>query len=71
VLGNSVRRNKIKRRTRELLRNERETLSAKLKARNIAADIVVHPKKAVFDADYSSLALEVAKGLVTISEAGI
>jgi len=69
VLGNSVRRNKIKRRTRELIRKERETVSAKLKARNIAADIVVHPKKQVFDADHVTLAMELAKGLAAITEA--
>ena len=68
VLGNSVRRNKIKRRTREMLRKERGPLSAKLMARNLAADIVVHPKKNVYDADYSSLAVEVVKDLGAIAE---
>jgi len=69
VLGNAVRRNRIKRRTRELLRKERGTLAAKLMARNLAADIVVHPKKSVFDADYAPLAAEIGKGLSAVAEA--
>jgi len=71
VLGNSVRRSKIKRRTREMLRTERGMLSSRLMARNIAADIVVHPKKSVYDAEYSTLAAEVVKGLGAIAEAGL
>jgi len=69
VLGNSVHRNRIKRRTRDLLRKERGMLAAKLLARNLAADIVVHPKKSVFEADYDPLATEIRKGLTAIAEA--
>jgi len=71
VLGNSVHRNRIKRRTRDLLRKERGMLAANLLARNLAADIVVHPKKSVFDADYAPLATEISKGLTAIGEAAL
>jgi ribonuclease P protein component len=71
VLGNSVHRNRIKRRTRDLLRKERGTIATSLMARNLAADIVVHPKKSVFDADYAPLATEIEKGLSSIAEAAL
>ena len=71
VLGNSVHRNRIKRRTRDLLRKERGSISASLMARNLAADIVVHPKKSVFNAEYAPLAVEIGKGLSAIAEAGL
>lgn len=54
ALGKAVDRNRIKRRLRELVRNALPLLGA------LPVDVVLHPKRAVLDADFHVLEREIA-----------
>jgi ribonuclease P protein component len=54
VLGNAVRRNRIRRRLREILRLHRQEISS-------GWDIVIHPRSSVAKSSFSALAGELLK----------
>lgn len=54
VLGNAVKRNRIKRRMREAVRRHRMELDG-------AVDVILHPRSAVLDADFSQVEREVSR----------
>ena len=54
ALGNAVRRNRIRRRLREILRLHREEIAT-------GWDIVIHPRTTVATAEFSPLATELVK----------
>ena len=61
VLGGAVQRNRMKRRLREAVR-----LNGVL--RNLAADIVINPKRSLLTAEFSELQNEVAKAFEVIEK---
>ena len=61
ALGGAVQRNRIKRRLREAVRLNAFSL-------NVAADIVINPKRSAFAADFSELEAEVAKAFQVIDK---
>lgn len=61
VLGGAVQRNRIKRRLREAVRLTMQP--------NLAADVVINPKKSLLTADFLELQKEVAKAFQVIEKA--
>jgi ribonuclease P protein component len=61
VLGGAVQRNRIKRRLREALRQQRSALQGAG-----AVDVVVNPKKSVLTMEFSALLEEVGRALHAI-----
>jgi ribonuclease P protein component len=61
VLGGAVQRNRIKRRLREAVRLTMQP--------NLAADVVINPKKSLLTADFDELQKEVAKAFQVIEKA--
>ena len=62
VLGGSVERNRIRRRTREAVRLHLQELAG---IRD-AVDIIVHPKKSVLKVEFSVLSEEIAKAFQVV-----
>jgi ribonuclease P protein component len=58
VLGGAVQRNRIKRRMREAVRQRRTA--------NVAADIVINPKKSVLTVEFAELLVEVSRAFEVI-----
>lgn len=56
VLGNAVERNRIKRRMREAIRRNRAELTAQV-------DVILHPRRAVLDAEFSAIEQDVRRAL--------
>jgi len=54
TLGNAVRRNRIRRRLREIVRTHRQEIAP-------GWDIVIHPRSSVGTASFSALAAELLK----------
>lgn len=54
VLGNAVERNRIKRRMREAVRQAQAELTA-------SVDVVLHPRRAVLEAEFSEIERDVAR----------
>ncbi|MCU1283872.1 MAG: ribonuclease protein component [Acidobacteriales bacterium] len=69
ALGGAVDRNRIKRRVRDVVRHQLGSLNAKLAERNLAAEIVINPKKAALTADVAVLRAEVERGFAVIAAA--
>lgn len=64
VLGNSVDRNRIRRRTREAVRLNLASLAES----GLAADIVINPKRSVLKAEFAELAGEIASAFAVIRQ---
>jgi ribonuclease P protein component len=62
VLGGSVERNRIRRRTREAVRFHLEELGGI----SDAVDVILHPKKSVLKVEFSVLSEEVAKAFQVV-----
>ncbi len=62
VLGNAVVRNRIKRRMREAIRQHRTGMT-------LAMDVIFHPRRAVFDAEFDAIERDVKRALRTIEAA--
>jgi ribonuclease P protein component, eubacterial len=60
-LGGAVRRNRIKRRMRAAVGRNLESLSC-------AMDVVINPKKVVFDMDFEKLCAEIARAFDVIAQ---
>jgi ribonuclease P protein component len=60
VLGGAVQRNRMKRRLREAVRLTMQP--------NLAADMVINPKKSLLTADFDELQKEVAKAFQVIEK---
>jgi ribonuclease P protein component len=69
ALGGAVDRNRLKRRFRDLVRHQLGTLNAALAERDLAAEIVINPKKAALTADHAALRAEVERGFKVIAAA--
>jgi ribonuclease P protein component len=54
VLGNAVERNRIKRRMREAIRQHQSELTA-------TVDVVLHPRRAVLEAEFSQIERDVLR----------
>ena len=67
VLGGSVERNRIKRRVRDAVRLNLTRLNEALSERELAAEIVINPKKSALKAVASALRLEVERGFEVIA----
>lgn len=61
VLGGAVIRNRIKRRTREAVRSNLPALST-------AMDVVINPKKAALDVEFSILQQEIARAFEVVQK---
>ena len=61
VLGGAVQRNRMKRRLREAVRLTRPVTE-------VAADVVINPKKIVLTADFESIVNEVHRAFVVIEQ---
>ena len=61
ALGGAVQRNRMKRRLREAVRLTRP-------ATEVAADVVINPKKVVLTADFDSIVNEVRRAFVVIEQ---
>lgn len=61
VLGGSVQRNRMKRRLREAVRMA-------LPRTNVAADVVINPKKSLLSADFSAVRNEVSRAFEVIEQ---
>lgn len=62
VLGGSVERNRIRRRTREAVRLHMAALQDK------SVDVILHPKKSVLKLDFALLSDEVARAFAVIRQ---
>lgn len=71
ALGGSVDRNRMRRRVREAVRPQLETLKSAMRSRGLSADIVINPKKTSLKAEHETLRAEVAKGFAAIASAKI
>jgi ribonuclease P protein component len=69
ALGGAVDRNRLKRRFRDLVRHQLGTLNASLAERELAAEIVINPKKAALSADHAALRTELERGFKVIAAA--
>jgi len=61
ALGGAVVRNRMKRRLREAVRLSRP-------AENVAADVVINPKKTLLAADFTAVLNEVSRAFVVIEQ---
>lgn len=62
VLGNAVVRNRIKRRMRAAIRGNSDALTA-------AADVILHPRRSVLDADFALIERDVQRALRAVQTA--
>jgi ribonuclease P protein component len=69
ALGGAVDRNRIKRRTRDLIRHQLGPLNITLAERKLVAEIVINPKKAALTAEHEKLRAEVERGFNVIASA--
>lgn len=69
VLGGSVERNRIKRRVRDAVRLNLPTLNQALAERELAAEIVINPKKSAMKTEHSVLQSEIARAFGVIAAA--
>lgn len=67
VLGGSVVRSRIKRRTREAVRRGLAGLNSMLAAKGCTAAIVINPKKAVLTVETAKLEAEVLKAFAVVA----
>ena len=63
ALGDAVKRNRIRRRTREAVRQHYSLLAGE------AVDVVINPRKSVLRADFAVLSEEVARALAVVRQA--
>jgi ribonuclease P protein component len=63
ALGDAVKRNRIRRRTREAVRQHYSLLAGE------AVDVVINPRKSVLKADFAVLSEEVARALAVVRQA--
>jgi len=63
ALGNAVKRNRIRRRTREAVRHHYGLLAGR------AMDVVINPRKSVLKADFAVLSQEIARAFAIIGRA--
>ena len=61
ALGGAVQRNRMKRRLREAVRQSQVN-------KEIAADVVINPKKTLLTADFTAIANEVSRAFVVIEK---
>src|SRR5688500_7872196 len=69
ALGGSVERNRMRRRMREAVRRHLSELIRALQERELAAEIVVNPKKALLNADPDLIQADIVKAFRTIGAA--
>jgi ribonuclease P protein component len=69
VLGGSVERNRIRRRVRDAVRLNLPALNQALAQRELAAEIVINPKKSAIKAEHTVLRSEVARAFNVIAAA--
>jgi ribonuclease P protein component len=69
VFGPAVVRNRMKRRMRDAVRHHLTDLNKRLGDREMAAKVVINPKKALLTAPPAALRAEVAKAFSLIAEA--
>ena len=62
ALGGAVERNRIRRRTREAVRQHYSLLAGRI------VDVVINPKKSVLKADFAGLSQEVARAFTVIGQ---
>ncbi len=62
ALGNAVKRNRIRRRTREAVRHHYSLLAGG------AVDVVINPRKSVLKADFRVLSEEIARAFTIIGQ---
>jgi ribonuclease P protein component len=71
ALGGAVDRNRIKRRMRDVVRHELNSLQDKFTARGVFAEIVINPKKIALTADIAKLREEVQRGFAVVTAANL
>jgi ribonuclease P protein component len=66
ALGQAVTRNRMKRRMREAVRLHLAALDQHLTAKQLAAEVVINPKKSLLTAETKAIQAEVAKAFAVI-----
>ena len=67
ALGQAVTRNRMKRRMRDAVRHHLAELDQQLAAKQLAAEVVINPKKGLLAAEPKAIAGEVAKAFAVIA----
>jgi ribonuclease P protein component len=69
ALGQAVTRNRMKRRMRDAVRHHLAELNQRLTEKQMAAEIVINPKKGLLQAEPKAVQAEVAKAFTVIAGA--